>query len=151
MSIKKRIRRFLGITFATLMMVCSPLSAFAANNNTAHSEVSNVSADEPSLAAQGPIVSGTVGINSQINLYPYLEQGSIFGRTICIRTSSSSTSGVVYLYLYNRKGELVSNDWIMGVSDSMNKYIPLPDYGTYTLKVLAQVNNQPVTVDAWWQ
>lgn len=154
MRIKKSVSRFFGVVLATLMFICTPLSAFAAEINTPSVENSNFesSISEEGLARQSSIVSGTIGANGgTINIYPYLEQGSIFGRTICIRTSSSSSTGAIFLYLYDKNGKLVSNDWIMGVNDSLNKYMGWADYGTYTLKIVAQVNQQPVTIDAWWQ
>lgn len=154
MKIKKSVSRFFGVVLATLMVICTPLSAFAAEINTPSVENSNFesSISEEGLARQSSIVSGTIGANGgTINIYPYLEQGSIFGRTICIRTSSSSSTGAIFLYLYDKNGKLVSNDWIMGVNDSLNKYMGWADYGTYTLKIVAQVNQQPVTIDAWWQ
>lgn len=151
MSITKTTCRFLSITCMIFVMLYATFSASAIEIGSNNSGIINTPDELSSKASVGQVVSGTVGINSVINLYPYLEQGNIFGRTLCIRTSSSSTSGAVFLYLYSPNGDLVSDDWIMGVSDESNEYMFLPSYGRYTLKVIAQGNNQPVNVDAWWQ
>lgn len=97
------------------------------------------------------IVSGTVGINQVINIYPYLEQGSIFGKTFCVRTSSSANSGMILLTLSDKDGNVVSDDWIMGPNDSLNEYMFWPVYGRYTLRITSNSTTVNVTVDAWWQ
>lgn len=142
---KKLFKRLLGIMLATIVSISTTNPVWAAETTEAEYE------DISLLAEQNQIVRDWVSPNSSIDLYPQLANYVGFTQKLYVNTVSESTSGAIFLYLYDSKGELKSKDWIVGDNEATYFVLTLPKAGTYRLHVVAQGTNAKVLVSARWQ
>lgn len=153
---KKFLKRLFTLCMACVFMIGMSIPAFAATLPDEGEDIVaeytiNASSTEIAVLNNSSTVSGTAPSNGVGYAYPHLDSYIGFSKVFHIVTSSSGTSGAVLLYLYNEKGKLVSNDWIMGVNDGWSWKLTLPSSGTYTLKVCAQGTTAPVKFTCQWE
>ena len=144
---KKLFKRLLGLVLITIISIsiANPIGALAAGTSEAESKDISVSTKENQL------VRGWVSPNSSIDLYPKLDNYVGLTKRFYVSTVSESTSGAIFLYLYDKNGKLISKDWIVG--DNVATYFDtwLPVAGTFRLHIVAQGTNANVLVSARWQ
>lgn len=92
----------------------------------------------------------TVPSNGNINIPAILVPYVGFTRTFFVSTNSNSKQGALLLYLYNPKGKLVSNDWVMGINGTYEWKLTLPSSGQWRLWVIAQGTDADVEIVAKW-
>lgn len=147
------LKRCASFLFAVLLLASFSTPAFAAapSKPWEDGDAATQSIDRGGMPLEdNTSVSGVVMINDSIDLYPVLHSYLGFSKEIIVNTNSKSTSGLVFLYLYNPKGEIVSHDWIGDVAGATKWKVTLPSSGTWRLHVVVHANNQPVTVSAMW-
>lgn len=149
-NMMKRIGAFL---LACSMTLGTTVSAFAAE------PVEDVATEETIIAEytinsadyDNDPVGGTIASNGSATYYPHLSSYIGLTKQFYAGTSSSSSTGMVLVYLYNPSGKLISNDWILGVNDYASWNFTLPSSGTYRLRVAVQGTTAPVSFAASWQ
>lgn len=138
---------FVGISFATDTSVVSQALA----------EDSYTIMEFPNLPSSGitplanNIAQGVVAPGQTINLYLHLDSYIGLSKNFIVNTVSDSTTGALFLYLYDSKGKLVSDDWIMGLNHLYKWSVFLPSSGDYRLEVIAGLTNAPVQIRARWE
>ena len=150
------LKRCVSFLLAVLILVSLSTSAFA--DSTSSEGLFPKEVDTKRLSVNEGVmplvantqVGGFVGINDAIYLYPVLNPYVGFTKEIIVNTNSASTSGLVFLYLYDPKGKIVSHDWIGDVSGVTKWKVTLPSSGTWKLQVVAHANNVAVVVNAKW-
>lgn len=120
-----------------------PISSFGYINENDNLNVSR---------AVNPAAWGIIEINSTTYLYPQLS--SYIGFTqrfyVTVTSHTGSQSGAVFLYLTSPNGNLVSNDWIIGVNEATYWDVILPASGTWTLEAVALGTDSSVSIYARW-
>lgn len=145
----KTMKRIFMIALTIIMTLSMSTSAFAAElaieHQTAQEETVVPCADYP--AVTGTIVPDSDNYGT-IKLYPTCTQGMIL--KLHVSTSSSSTSGAILLSMYDKNGDLVSSDWVMGTNDEAVFDLPwFSPYGTYSLTVYGHGIKSNVRVYAY--
>ena len=154
-----------GFICAIMLMVLS-ISAFATN---AMQENYDVTTDKGTVLAEYTFNVDTNGSASTLGdyydndpvitdvpsfktgyLYPNLSKYFGLTKAFHVSTSSDQSSCGIFLYLYNPDGDLVSDDWSMGVNDYAYLTLFLPSSGTYTLKIV-NMSDETVNVAAFWE
>ncbi len=149
LNMMKRIGAFL---LASSMTLGTTISAFAAEPEEVATEETIIAEYTINTADyDNDPVGGTIASNSSATYYPRLSSYIGFTKQFYAGTSSSSSTGMVLLYLYNPSGKLISNDWILGVNDYGSWNFTLPSSGTYTLRVSVQGTTAPVSIAASWE
>lgn len=138
-------KKIVGLCMAVITLLVSSIPTFASDYVPQEEMVTvaeyTFTVDEADVASVASTfanvkVSGTVQPNTTCVCFPTLSSYVGLNKTFNVVTTSNSTSGAVYVYLY--KGEkMVSNDWIMGVDDVAAWSLFLPSSGEYTLKIQA--------------
>ena len=145
---KKRISAFI---FAIVMALTMAVSAFAAEKPAyveAKAEVG--SADGVTPLYDNPVVKGTLAPGGSLTLYPTLASYVGLSRYFSFSATSDGT-GVIYYELYDPKGKLISDDWIVSVNRTENVSFFLPSSGTYTFKAYSWGTTEDANVYAWWE
>ena len=150
----KLIKRITSLALTIIMsfMVCGV--AFAADAHEGTAGLKQNCIDAVSVTSDDPFansVYGTVPCNGAIDMYPTLSSYIGLTRKFYVSTSSQSTQGALFLYLYNSNGKLVSNDWIMSINGVYEWTLFLPSSGKYHLRVIAQGTDADVEIAAKWQ
>lgn len=96
-------------------------------------------------------VTGVVPSNGYIDLYPTLESYIGFNKKFVVNATSSSSTGVLFVYLYKPNGNLQSNDWVMSVNEIVKWSVFLPSSGTWRVRLVAQATTAPVNVYVRWE
>lgn len=151
---KRVFNRIIAFLIATTMIFGSTVSIFAAEINQADKKVIaeyTLTADNSGnfSVRTNNMVGSVINSNGSATYYPNLDSYIGINKTFVASTSSSSTSGAVFLTL-SRNGKTVSNDWIMGVNDSASWSVTLPSSGTYTLRVVLNGTNNSVSFAGKW-
>ena len=150
MKIKKKIA---CIYIAIITLLASSVPTFASEEMVTVAEytftVDESDINSATVRAADPKVSGTIQPNTTFVCFPTLSSYIGFNKTFNVVTTSTSTSGAVYVHLYKGEKEL-SDDWIMGVDDVASWSFFLPSSGEYTLKIQAYATNANVDFYAWW-
>lgn len=156
-QMKSIFKKLSVLALATFMMGTTVIPAFAAETTPTDEGVTvaeyTLTADDSGniSARTNNIVGSVIGSGQTVYYYPNLDSYIGFSKTFVAATSSAgSTTGAVFLYLYNSNGKLVSNDWIMGINDNASWSVTLPSSGTYTLKVVLSGTNGAVSFSAKW-
>ena len=78
--------------------------------------------------------------------YQTLDKATSNARLI-VNCTSNSTSGALFIYVYNSDGTLVSDDWICGVNEmAIYEFDKRLSAGTYEIKIIAGLTNAEVRV-----
>ena len=132
-----------AILLATMMLLGTTTRVMAA------------SPDESTLDAtprENQTIGGSIPSNQSRTWNTNLDSYVGLNKNFCAVSSSSSTTGALYVYLY-KDGQLKSKDWVMGVNENrtVTWSMFLPASGTWQVKVVASGTNAPVTFYGWWQ
>ena len=73
-----------------------------------------------------------------------------FSKEFTVNAVSDNSNGMILVYLYNPKGNLVSHDWIAGVNDATRWKLTLPSSGTWHVKLYAQGTNEKTKCYVGW-
>lgn len=152
---EKVFKRIVTFLLVSTMIFSTTVSAFAAETNVPKDKVvvaeyTLIADDSGNFSArQNNMVGSVINSNGTATYYPNLDSYIGVSKTFVASTSSSSTSGAVFLTL-SRNGKTVSNDWIMGVNDSASWSVTLPSSGTYTLRVVLSGTNNSVSFAGRW-
>lgn len=172
-KINNRALSFFIVLFFTIMIIPK---AFAVENNTifknidlkcysistceTNSSSKRVLKDNTNISMKfnnnvsvlsNDVVRGTVPVGGSITLNVHLDSYIGLKKNFYVSTVSASETGGLLLYLYNPKGKLVSNDWMMGANEMVQWSITLPSSGDWKLKAVAFAVDEPVSVAARWE
>ena len=125
-------------------MFCNYALAEEMSETTTHSPMNgNMTVSDPFEGAD----YDTISENGQTVVLE-VPLASYFGltRKFYVTTTSNSTQGAVFLFLYNPSGKLVSDDWITSINGTYEWTLFLPSSGTYRLECIAQGTDAPVDI-----
>ena len=74
----------------------------------------------------------------------------VLSKEFTVNAVSDNSNGMILVYLYNPKGNLVSHDWIAGVNDATRWKLTLPSSGTWHVKLYAQGTNEKTKCYVGW-
>lgn len=94
-------------------------------------------------------ISGTIPSNGEKSYIINLPSTSITKQFI-INAVSESTSGALFIFLYDPNGNQVSTDWIMGINEIASWPFLFPKSGDWTVRIIATGTNAPVNVFIRW-
>lgn len=86
-----------------------------------------------------------------VDCYPQLESYVGFNQNFIVNSTSDSTTGFLAIYLYNPSGKLVSDQWEMGVNETVKWSVFLPSSGQWHLRIVGYLTNAPAYVFAGWE
>lgn len=131
MKAKNFFKRFVSIV-SVLTMSIMTLSTSVCAEDIASTNTDVVAIETANDISPRDITSRTV--TYYINVPDWA-----LARTLRIYTGNPYTnSGVVFVYLYNPNGKLISNDWMMGINDSASWTVWNVGAGQYTCKLVMQ-------------
>lgn len=146
-----------AILLATMMLLGTTSQAMAASpnestvvENSGETEVMSFTLD--ATPRENQTIGGSIPSNQSRTWNTNLDSYVGLNKNFCAVSSSSSTTGALYVYLY-KDGQLKSKDWVMGVNENrtVTWSMFLPASGTWQVKVVASGTNAPVTFYGWWQ
>lgn len=137
-------KRFFILLLALIATLSTTTYAFAADMSSTVSEQNTV------VSRANTAVTTTVYPNESKTLKVHLDMYMGLSKDFMLSATSDAKAGMIIVHLYNPLGNLVSNDWMIGINETVKTSIFAAMPGDWTLVVASNCPDGPVKVSAKW-
>lgn len=100
--------------------------------------------------AESRSTTGSIPSNVKRTFYLQLDPYVGLSKTFLVNATSKSATGALFIRLTSPRGNVVSNDWVMGVNEVAQWKINLPSSGQWTVEITATGTTAIVNVFLDW-